>query len=386
MAGGGGGGGSGGWYMYSDPRKAFFQCRDIDKYCFQTQYIFFCSVRFQLLIFYLGNINEFDFQILMLQIRINVGKNKLKLDVTVHPNEHVSDIVSCLGNYIQFVVEKVPVSDTIVGGKTTEKEVVNPFTRMMSAARSRRNLSSPYAVLKPNAKLDMKNDILKWLARNEIGWSKDACENKGRNFVDTLANVLWELDGHHNTLNDRGCGLPTMLQAFRGYRQPEKAKHRKRESSNLDYQSIQEFSQSLFHLANCSYMKSQAWIGVYNSILRLAENLRKYTTYLDRQALTTQATHAEKMLRTDVDNWEIYKALPFINPSKQARYGKLHAALLHAKPYEPVFLNDYASSDRRRQNEYINEVIFPCKTVRYSYTGLHTHLHCVESGHWPRRI
>ena len=119
-----------------------------------------------------------------------------------------------------------------------------------------------------------------------------------------------------------------MLQAFQGYRQPEKAKHRKRESSNLDYQSIQESSQSLFHLANCSYMKSQAWIGVYNSILRLAENLRKYTTYLDTQALTTQATHAKKMLRTDVDNWEIYKALPFVNPSKQARYGKLSFCLV----------------------------------------------------------
>ena len=66
--------------MYSDQRKAFFQCRDIEKYCFQTQYIFFGSVRFQLLILYLGNINEFDFQILTLQIRINVGRNKLKLD------------------------------------------------------------------------------------------------------------------------------------------------------------------------------------------------------------------------------------------------------------------------------------------------------------------
>ena len=84
-----------------------------------------------------------------------------------------------------------------------------------------------------------------------------------------------------------------------------------------------------------------------------------------------------KSFPTDVDVWEVYPAKDFITPTKTARYGTLHQALLYAKPYEAIFVNDVAPSDRRKRKEYISELAFPCKTLRYTYTGLHSHLHFI---------
>ena len=44
----------------------------------------------------------------------------------------------------------------------------------------------------------------------------------------------------------------------------------------------------------------------------------------------------------------------------------LPEALLHAKPYDPIFVNEYAPSDKKRRNE-CGRVC--CEVVRYSYTG-----------------
>ena len=143
-----------------------------------------------------------------------------------------------------------------------ERKVTNPFT-LMAAQRSQWNLPPAYPVLKPNRKINLKNDILKWLATNRLGWTRDSYEQQGKFFVETLANILWGTDGHQDTLNDRGCGLPVMLNAFRGYRQPEKSKKRKREHCNLEYQTIMEYSSALFHLAATSYMKQDEWKEVH---------------------------------------------------------------------------------------------------------------------------
>lgn len=309
---------------------------------------------------------------------MNVGHDKKKLDVAVHPTECIGDIVSCLGNCVEFVVTEV-VPDTLPEPtQAAKRNTVNPFNLMMAAQRSRRNLPQQYPVLKSNRKIDLKNDILKWLARNELGWARDSYEQQGQFFVETLASVLWSIDGHHDTLSDRGCGLPAAFDGFKNYRQPEKSKKRKRDHCNLEYRTITEHSQALFHLAGSSYMKRDEWKVVHESVLQLGDNLKRYAVYLDRQVDTSQAAHSRiKVFATDVDIWEIYPAKPFVSPSKAARYRTLHQALLHSKPYEAIFLNGFAPADRRRRNEYVNELVFSCKTVRYTYTGLHSHLHFI---------
>ena len=304
---------------------------------------------------------------------MNIGKCKEKLDVAVSPNESLADIVACLGNYIEFVIADTTETTTA----NAEAPAPNAFDIMQAAQRNRKSLPAQYPIVRDNNKIRMKNDILKWLATNELGWAPDDCNTQGHKFVETLANALWEVDGHHSTLRDRGCGIPPMFDNFQNYRKPEKSKHRKRQLNNFEHRTLVEISQALFQLTGSSYFKNSVWKGVHNGLLRLADNLRKYASYLDQHLSACQSVHSRKQGRTDVDHWEVYSAMLLINATKSARYKNLHDALLHAKPYEPVFLNDYAPTDRRRKNEYVNELVFPCKMMHYSYTGLHTYLHFV---------
>ena len=210
-----------------------------------------------------------------------------------------------------------------------------------------------------------------------MGWSTDACEQQGNKFMNTLTETLWNLDGHAETLKSWGCGIPGMFEGFTGYNVPDKSKHRKRSHTN-EYQKIVELSQGMFQICGSSYLKRGEWKAVYESILRLADNLRKYGTYLQSQNISSQTAQARKVLRADVDEWKVYQANIFIESStKRVRYQLLHEALRHSEPYQPIFLNEFAPTDRRRRSEYVNELVFPCKTARYSYTGQQSHLHFV---------
>ncbi len=55
----------------------------------------------------------------------------------------------------------------------------------------------------------------------------DVHEQLGNIFIGTVAEILWKLDGHAETLKNRGCGIPAMFEGFTGYNQPSKSKHRK---------------------------------------------------------------------------------------------------------------------------------------------------------------
>ena len=125
-----------------------------------------------------------------------------------------------------------------------------------------------------------------------------------------------------------------------------------------------------------AYMKKQTWKAVREALLRLADNLRKYSTYLEDRLDSSQEAHERKTARTDVDEWMVYPASG-MSPTKAARYKPLHDALQQPKPYEPIFINEYAPTDRRRRNDYLKELVFPCKTVRYTYTGASTFVHFI---------
>ena len=102
------------------------------------------------------------------QVKVNVGENKNMLDVEVHPTESIANVVGCLGNCIEFVVT-IPDTPKAEAPQSVQHSVVNPFNLMMAAQRNRKNLpGKQYPVLKPNRKIDLKNDILKWLERNEL--------------------------------------------------------------------------------------------------------------------------------------------------------------------------------------------------------------------------
>ena len=76
---------------------------------------------------------------------------------------------------------------------------------------------------------------------------------------------------------------------------------------------------------------------MHNALLRLADNLRKYASYLDEQVVITQTSHARKMACTNVNKWQLYHAMnthPNIKPSM--KHFKMQT---HTKPFSLMTLS-----------------------------------------------
>lgn len=310
------------------------------------------------------------FQYLSCQVVAKEGPTKDEQSIELDPSTTISDAV-CAGIFISFFVEPKIYDSPRSGEAASTSSVTSAFQVLMANASQKDCVPDKLNGTNGNARL--YNDIIDWLVCNKLGWQKQSVPTVGKEFVTILCDVLWYIDGHHVTLKDRGNAVPGMFAKFQGYNMPEKHKHRKREGSNLKSSVLLEKSSALFRMCGSTYLKGAT---VASHWLRLADNLRKHSEYLDKQNATVKLGHDRKVRRIDQHEWEVYGTMP-IPPTMKARYGTLHDSLVKSPLYTPVFLNNFAPTDARRRYEFIQGLAFPCKTVRFSYTSCREHLHFV---------
>ena len=125
-----------------------------------------------------------------------VGSSKSQDLTKVSTELTVGEVVFALGRFIDFNIVNV---ETIL---TTAP--VNAATLLMENARKKISLPEKW-----NPRLKMKNDILDWLAKTELGWEASVAKPVGSAFVNTLSDVLWYLDGSEKILADRSLGIPS---------------------------------------------------------------------------------------------------------------------------------------------------------------------------------
>ena len=116
---------------------------------------------------------------------------------------------------------------------------------------------------------------------------------------------------------------------------------------------------------------------MYEAILRLANNLHKYGTYLEKQNEKMQEHHEKLSCINQVDEWHFLQGKSDIAPGTSARYRTLHLELEMTEPYCPIFLSDHIPSDSRRMHEYLKNIVVPYSVAMYSYTGTRIYLHFV---------
>ena len=109
---------------------------------------------------------------------------------------------------------------------------------------------------------------------------------------------MWYIDGNHTTLSARSCPVPDTFSHFQGYNKPEQRKRKKISSENLKEVEVRAHSGNLFELAMHVFIKTDAWRGVYNAILRLATNLRKYADYLKKNNANMAHHHCKLFKET----------------------------------------------------------------------------------------
>ena len=79
----------------------------------------------------------------------------------------------------------------------------------------------------------MYNNFLEILKEENLLFSGAEINTSGKNFVKTMVECLWYVDGHHETLKKQSASIPKRFTRFNGYNLPQLTKHRKRQSSSL---------------------------------------------------------------------------------------------------------------------------------------------------------
>ena len=119
----------------------------------------------------------------------------------------------------------------------------------------------------------MKNDILDMLKKYKVGWTAVNAPSLGTQFINTVAECLWLLDGNHHTLESRGYAIPKIFQVFSDYNKPETHKHKRRHAESLSVSLLTEQSVSLLNLTEMSFMKSNP------SKTEFSRNLKNFASF-----------------------------------------------------------------------------------------------------------
>lgn len=66
-------------------------------------------------------------------------------------------------------------------------------------------------------KEELANAVSSWVENTGVGFQPTDVEIKGKCVLSTLADALWLIDGHFETLADRSYAIPTEFSGFSGY-------------------------------------------------------------------------------------------------------------------------------------------------------------------------
>ena len=205
----------------------------------------------------------------------------------------------------------------------------------------------------------LKKDVLMMLQDKGLGWTTFSLPSVGENFVNTLTNSLWYLDGHYRALEDRFCHVPSIFKLFEGYNTPEKSKHRRKDAANLSAAILDSYSTTLNQLLLHPCFDHEKWKLMKKSVGDLAECMTKYALYLHRQNLVMQKNHSALSVIRSVSDCEsicIVQASVWTKPEVATKYKTLIDELSKKCFFEPVLVNDFAPINARYYSHFVQLV------------------------------
>ena len=305
---------------------------------------------------------------------VRVGKSTTENFINVQGSLRLIDIKP-LGIYIIFDVNKC------VQAHPVEPPAENAFSLLMSHAKSRSSkihlpdvlpeIDSKGRTLKLNA---LKNKFREFLVKNSVGWSEDALKKYGSSLINVVSDTLWYIDGHHETLKRQGCSIPVEFSHFQNFNTPESHGHKRKASGNLSSTNLHVYILQLSNVVACAYMRSLQWESVRVVIEKLLSALSKYHSMLEKKAQTSGMSKL-RMVTTEDDEMEILGPKFSTKSNVTARYSRLVEALNLKAIFEPLCVDDFTPTDRRRRHEYLKGLVLPIRTVLYKHSSGKTNVH-----------
>ena len=219
----------------------------------------------------------------------------------------VCEVTSAFGVYVKFFVS-IPSSEQAESAGTSNP-TRNAFDILMESSVSLSTPDTPCRVSARNRKDDLYNAIIDIFEEKNLVLPRSDANVSGKQLVKALCNVLWYIDGHHETLAVRSCRIPEIFSPFQNYNKPELSKHRKREHTNFSEVDLRGLSSELFVLLLNSYWKRSAWSSFKTHIEALARSLVDYADYLSDQNKKMKIHHSQNLPSRQISQVHLFHLL-----------------------------------------------------------------------------
>ena len=203
----------------------------------------------------------------------------------------------------------------------------------------------------------MRNSLIRLVRSKRLFWRASESKTRGEHCIQTLKNVLWYIDGHHDTLKKQSQKIPGLFETFTGYNVPEKSKHRKRTSQNLDQGKLSSYASDLFELLLAPYRSQTGWIDFRKDVVCLANSIREYAELLCKQNFKVKALHSFPIpVRSLSDRLSVTYLKKVTHKVPDAVYSELNADVLMFPLYQPFALSKYLPLDKHKRYLYIHQL------------------------------
>jgi len=161
------------------------------------------------------------------------------------------------------------------------------------------------------------------------------------------------VDGAHDTLAERACGVPGVFKKFTNNNRPDLSKHRKRSAVSLSRDVLLALSQSLFQVLQYTFWNRTQWKGFKSSVELLARCLASYADHLLTKARKIGTLHNSKeVVRSVGDGLSVLYT--HVRHSPPSYLAPITEAVIKAGPNSPVELGDLLPNDRRLRYEWLS--------------------------------
>lgn len=246
----------------------------------------------------------------------------------------------------------------------------NAFSQLMKNA-SALSLPAKYnpSARSINKKEQMFNDILALMQEKGLqGWHADTAQTIGARFVESIVNVLWYLDPHHDKLKERGAHLPRDLQAFHSYNNWQEKKQAR---PSLEKPKLESLKSMLGDLLLQPWISRQRFKICLEWVEGIVSCLEKYIRYLDKKTeLNAKSNTLTTCIRNPATDIEVHirerSSLVALIPQV---YKAVSQVLSGKESYQPVDLGEFAPTDRFERRSWLNnlQLHFPVSIYRYQH-------------------
>ena len=166
-------------------------------------------------------------------------------------------------------------------------------------------------------------------------------------FLKNLRDVLWYIDGHHDTIAAKVHPVPQVFAKFNGYNCPQVHKHRKCTKGNLTCSEISRHSLVLQDNLQASWFKKDCYKALRDATEDLMGSLSSYAAYLKKSK--SQKVHHQSdtpsVTPSDSSHLEYLSKIT----QRPTSLGPIEDELKVKEPYIPVAVGDFAPSDRKQR-------------------------------------